>query len=349
MYTMTTVRCLLGALVLGTSALSPTDSSSQVLPRGSAAPVALAAEETGTFSIVARDAATGELGVGVQSKAFAVGSRVPTVRGGLVAMAHQAQSNPMYGALGVELLQAGMSPQQALDIVVRSDDQRDRRQVSMIDSQGRTAAWTGPGAQDWKGHRCGTDFCAQGNILAGPQVVEAMAKAFESATGPLAERMLAALDAAQAAGGDVRGAQSAALVVARPLAGAAGFSDRVVDLRVDDNRAPLVELARLLTMLRANQLAQESGERLAQGRSAEALQLAATASQRSPENDVAWLALARAAMAGGDRARTLEALRRAIDLNPANRRQVAGASAFEPLRGDEAFRRLLGDAGVPPR
>lgn len=348
MDTTTTVRCLLGVLMLETCALSPADSWSQALPQRSATPAAAAAEDTGTFSIVARDPGTGELGVGVQSKAFAVGSRVPTVLGGLVAMAHQAQSNPMYGAVGVELLRAGMTPQQALDIVVRGDDQRDRRQVAMIDSQGRTAAWTGPAAQDWKGHRCGVDFCAQGNILAGPQVVEAMAKAFESTTGPLAERMLAALDAAQAAGGDVRGAQSAALVVAKPLAGAAGFADRVVDLRVDDNRAPLSELRRLLTMLGANQLAQESGEQLARGQPGEALKLAATATERSPENDVAWLALARAAMAAGDRPRTLEALRRAIDLNPANRRRVAETGAYEPLRGDDAFRKLVGTAGPRP-
>ena len=347
MDTMTTVRCLLGALVLGTCASSPADSSSQALPHGSAAAAAVAFEETGTFSIVARDPTTGELGVAVQSKAFAVGSRVPTVKGGLVAMAHQAQSNPMYGALGVELLRAGMTPQQALDIAVRGDNERDRRQVAMIDSQGRTAAWTGPAAQEWKGHRCGTDYCAQGNILAGPQVVDAMVRAFESTKGPLAERMLAALDAAQSAGGDVRGAQSAALVVARPLAGAAGFSDRVVDLRVDDSRAPLVELRRLLTMLGANQLAQESGDRLSKGQPEEALRLAATATERSPENDVAWLALARTALAQGDRARTLEALRRAVDLNPANRRQVAEASVFAPLRGDEAFRALVDEAGRP--
>jgi uncharacterized Ntn-hydrolase superfamily protein len=263
-------------------------------------------------------------------------------------MAHQAQSNPMYGAIGVELLRAGMTPQQALDIVVRGDDQRDRRQVAMIDSQGRTAAWTGPAAQDWKGHRCGVDYCAQGNILAGPQVVEAMANAFESTKGPLAGRMLAALDAAQAAGGDVRGAQSAALVVAKPLAGAAGFADRVVDLRVDDSRAPLAELRRLLTMLGANQLAQESAEQLARGQSAEAMKLAITATERSPENDVAWLALARAAMAAGDRPRTLGALGRAIALNPANRRRVAETGAFDPLRGEDAFRKLVGDVGPRP-
>src|SRR5262249_42865302 len=157
-------------------------------------------------------------------------------------IAHQASANPMYGAIGIELLRAGMAPQQALELMLRGDDGRESRQVAIIDAQGRTAAWTGRGPNEWKGHRCGSNFCAQGNILAGPEVVDAMARSFESSSGPLAERLLAALDAAQASGGDARGTQAAALVVAKPLAGAGGFGDRVVDLRVDDHRAPLVEL-----------------------------------------------------------------------------------------------------------
>ena len=171
----------------------------------------------GTFSIVARDPNTGELGMAVQSKAFATGSRTITIKGGVAVVAHQSQSNPMYGALGLELLSAGMSPQQALDLMLRSDEGRDTRQVAIVDAAGRTAAWTGSRAMDWKGHQCGRDFCAQGNILTGPEVVRAIAEAFQGSTGPLAERMLAALDAGQAAGGDARGSQAAALVVAKSL------------------------------------------------------------------------------------------------------------------------------------
>ena len=304
-----------------------------------AAPAAAqsALDDAGTFSIVARDPRTGELGLAVQSKAFAVGSRVITIKGGIAVIAHQATSNPMYGALALELLLAGMSPQQALDVVVKSDEGRDRRQVAVLDIQGRTAAWTGPGANDWKGHRCGTDYCAQGNILTGPEVVEAMAESFESSSGPLAERMLAALDAAQAAGGDARGMQSAALVVAKPLAGAAGFSDRVVDLRVDDHRTPLVQLRRLLEMFRSNELVGAARDALDAGRLPEALETATAASRRSPENDNAWVMLARIHIRSGRRAEALEAVRRAVDLNPANKRQLPKDPAFEPVRNDPGF------------
>lgn len=298
-------------------------------------------EATGTFSIVARDPQTGDLGLAVQSKAFAVGSRVMTIKGGVAVVAHQAASNPMYGVLVLDLLLAGMTPQQALDIAVRSDDLRDRRQVAVLDGQGRTAAWTGPGATDWKGHRCGEDYCAQGNILAGAEVVEAMAASFESSSGPLAERLLAALDAAQAAGGDARGMQSAALVVARPLGGAAGFSDRVVDLRVDDHRTPLVELRRLLEMLRSNELVGEAREALGADRLAAALEKATAASRRSPENDNAWVLLARIHARSGRRAEALAAVRRAVDLNPANRRQLATDPALAPLRDDPEFQAIL--------
>jgi len=134
-----------------------------------------------TYSIIARDPGTGELGMGVQSKAFGAGNRAMHAKGGLVIIAHQAAANPMYGAIGIELLQAGYSPEEALEMMVGSDEGRDRRQVAILDQQGRTAAWTGAGASDWKGHRCGVAYCAQGNILTGPEVVDAMAASFARA------------------------------------------------------------------------------------------------------------------------------------------------------------------------
>ena len=298
--------------------------------------------DAGTFSIIARDPATGELGLAVHSKALAVGSRVITIKGGIAVIAHQATSNPMYGALGLDLLLAGMTPQQALDIIVRGDGDRDRRQVAMLDQQGRTAAWTGPGTNDWKGHRCGENYCAQGNILAGPEVVDAMARAFETSTGPLAERLLAALEAGQAAGGDARGMQSAALVIARPLGGAAGFSDRVIDLRVDDHRTPLVELGRLLRLVRSGQMVGESSAALGGKNAAEALAKARAACDTSPENDNAWVMLARVHLQAGRKADALEAIRKAVDLNPANRLQLSRNPAFEPLANDPEFLRIIG-------
>src|SRR5579885_609955 len=242
-----------------------------------------------TFSIIARDPATGELGFAFQSKAFAGGNRIADAKGGLAIIAHQAVSDPMYGVLGLDLLQAGLSPQQALDQIVGGDPGRDRRQVAIIDMQGRTAAWTGPNTDDWKGHHCGVNYCAEGNTLTGPGVVDGMVKSFESSSGPLAERLVAALDAAQAAGGDLRGVQSAALLIVKPLAGAAGFSDREIDLRVDDSKEPIAELRRLLNMERSNEMLPEINARLQAGDLKAALEKALAARDRSPENDNAWV------------------------------------------------------------
>ena len=299
-------------------------------------------ELEGTFSIIARDPATGELGMAVQSKTLAVGSRTITIKGGVAVVAHQSASNPMYGAIGLELLAAGMSPQQALDQMLRGDEGRDSRQVSILDITGRTAAFTGTGAADWKGHRCGTNFCAQGNILVSAEVVEALANTFEATSGSLAERMLAAMDAGQRAGGDQRGTQSAALVVAKPLAGAAGFGDRPIDLRVDDSRAPLTELRRLLNMFQARALAGDANARLREGNIAAASDAALKAREKSPEYDEAWVAWAATELRAGRKSSALDGVRKAIELNPANARQLPRNRAFESLWADPEFRRLTG-------
>jgi uncharacterized Ntn-hydrolase superfamily protein len=201
----------------------------------------------GTFSIIARDSATGELGMAVQSRTIAVGSRTRGGKGGLAIFAHQSASSPMFSEIGIQLLEQGMTPQQALDFMLRADNGGATRQVAIIDIRGRTAAWTSPTISDWKGHKCGQNYCAQGNTLAGPEVVEAMARSFESSTGPLAQRLLTALDSGQAKGGDRRGMQSAAILVLKPLA-LAGFSDIAVDLRVDEHTEPLKELRRILNL-----------------------------------------------------------------------------------------------------
>lgn len=295
---------------------------------------------TGTYSIIGLDPATGELGMAVQSKAFAVGNRTMTGKGGLVVVAHQASSNPMYGALAVQLLQAGMSPQEALDRIVRSDADAQRRQVAILDIQGRTAAWTGTGATDWKGHRCGVNYCAQGNTLEGPAVVDDMARTFETTTGPLADRLLAALDAAQAAGGDHRGMQGAAITIFKPLAGAAGFSDRAIDLRVDDHRTPLVELRRLLDIYWSGQLITQGNEKINSGDVAGGLEILAAARDRSPGNDNAWMALASGYLKADRKNEALAALAKAIELNPGARRTAQRNTNLAPLRDDPQFRAL---------
>lgn len=295
----------------------------------------------GTYSIIGRDPDTGQLGMGVQSKAFGAGNRAMHAKGGLVIIAHQASANPMYGAIGIELLQSGYSPQEALDIMVASDEGRDRRQVAILDGQGRTAAWTGTGASDWKGHRCGVDYCAQGNILTGPEVVDAMAASFESSSGSLAERLMDALDAAQAAGGDARGMQSGAILVVAPRVNG-GYSDRVVDIRVDDHDAPLDELRRVLNVYRSGLMLRDASRMRRDGDLEGAARRAREAVRTSMGNDNAWVALASALLELGREEPALTALERAVELNPGRRRTLPRDDDFQSVRDDPRFLRIIG-------
>jgi uncharacterized Ntn-hydrolase superfamily protein len=196
-----------------------------------------------TYSIVARDAESGELGVAVQSRAFRAGGGVPWAVAGVGAIATQAFTERSYGQLGLELLRAGKTPEQALAGLVAADEDATVRQVAMVDAEGRTAAHTGADCIPEAGHLTGDGYSVQANIMRSADVWPAMAEAFEAATGPLARRLLAALDAAEAAGGDWRGQQAAGLLVV-PTSGQPW--ERVSDLRVDDHPTPLVELRRLL-------------------------------------------------------------------------------------------------------
>jgi len=301
-------------------------------------PVAASAQDydpdlLSTFSIIARDPATGELGTGFQSKAFAGGNRVAGAKSGVGVIAHQAVSNPMYSYLGLPLLEAGMSPQEALNQMVQGDAGRARRQVAILSMDGRSASWTGPNCTDWKGHHCGVNYCAQGNTLAGPEVLDAMVRTFESLTAsggvPLAERILAALDAAQAAGGDWRGMQSAALLILKPRAGASGFSDHAIDLRVDDNRQPLTELRRLLDIHRSGELISQANTHFQAGDYDAALQQALAARDKSPQNDNAWTMLGAIYIKMNRMADAKAAVARAIELNPARQYSLTRDPNFE--------------------
>ncbi|MDC3412723.1 DUF1028 domain-containing protein [Aquibacillus sp. 3ASR75-11] len=198
-----------------------------------------------TFSIVGFDPETGELGVGVQSKFIAVGSVVPWAKAGVGAVATQAFGNPSYGPDGLQLLEEGKSPEEALQALLAHDSDREERQVGIIDAKGNAATFTGENCYDWAGGVTGKNYAVQGNILVNEETVTAMGRAFEENKGSLAERLLAALDAAQTAGGDSRGKQSAALYVVKEQGGYGGFNDRYIDLRVDDHPEPIDELARL--------------------------------------------------------------------------------------------------------
>ncbi len=201
---------------------------------------------TATFSIAAYDPATGDLGVAVASKFPAVGAMVPWARANVGAVATQAAANLEFGPQGLRMMELGFSAPEARDQLIENDTGRDERQVGLVDAEGRAAAWTGKNCFDFAGHIVKENYTVQGNILAGRRVIEAMSEAFENASGTLAERLLAALERGEAAGGDRRGKESAALLVVREGGGYGGVGDRWVDLRVDDHPEPVAELRRLL-------------------------------------------------------------------------------------------------------
>ena len=199
-----------------------------------------------TFSIVARDSVTGEIAVGVQSHWFNVGISVPWLEAGVGAVATQSFIDKSYGLKALALLKQGFTAKDALDSLLRADPGRDVRQVAIIDSKGNVAAHTGKGCIQYASHITGNNFSVQSNMMLGDQVCQGMASAFlKSAGKPLAERILAALDGAQHAGGDIRGRQSAALVVVPAQSTGKPWNDRTIDVRVDDNPNPLIELRRL--------------------------------------------------------------------------------------------------------
>lgn len=204
-----------------------------------------------TYSIVARDPATGELGVAVQSHWFSVGPIVAWAEAGVGAIATQSFVDPSYGKNGLDLMRAGKSAPDTLKELLAKDEGREVRQVAMIDAQGRVDAFTGKNDIEAAGHIVGTNFSVQANLMLNDKVWPAMARAFESTRGDLADRMLAALDAAQAAGGDIRGRQSAALIVVTGKPTGQAWKDRTFDLRVDDSPEPLKELRRLVRLQRA--------------------------------------------------------------------------------------------------
>jgi uncharacterized Ntn-hydrolase superfamily protein len=204
-----------------------------------------------TYSIAACDLAAGQWGVATQSKFLGVGSVVPWAEPGVGAIATQAYANPRYGPEGLTLLREGLSPREVVERLTTADDGRDHRQVGVVDAQGRGASFTGEECMDWAGGRTGDCYAAQGNILVSAETVDAIAETFERAQGTLAERLLDCLDAAQAAGGDRRGQQSAALLVVERDGGYAGLSNEVVDLRVDEHERPLEELRRIYVMHQA--------------------------------------------------------------------------------------------------
>jgi uncharacterized Ntn-hydrolase superfamily protein len=210
------------------------------------------AEIVATYSIAACDLEARQWGVATQSKFLGVGSVVPWAEPHVGAIATQAYANPRYGPDGLALLREGLSAEEVVERLTSADEGRDHRQLGVVDREGRGASYTGSECMDWAGGRTGPCYAAQGNILVSAETVDAIAESFERTSGaPLAERLLDCLDAAQAAGGDRRGQQSAALLVVEHEAGYANLTDSVVDLRVDEHERPLEELRRIYVMHQA--------------------------------------------------------------------------------------------------
>jgi uncharacterized Ntn-hydrolase superfamily protein len=201
-----------------------------------------------TFSIVARDPATGDVGIAIASKALAVGAIAPFARANVGAISTQALPNVTYGPDALARLAAGETPESILAALTAADAMAAHRQAGIVDAEGRSATWTGASCMEWAGGRVGPGVAVQGNILTGPDVVDAMLAAFEAETGTFPRRLIAALRAGDQAGGDRRGRQSAALLVRREKGGLAGLDDRWIDLRVDDHTDPTAALARLLAL-----------------------------------------------------------------------------------------------------
>jgi uncharacterized Ntn-hydrolase superfamily protein len=215
-----------------------------------------------TFSIVALDRKNGDLGVAVQSKFIAVGSVVPWAKARIGAVATQASANVSYGPRAIKMLEEGLTSSEVLRRLLAEDEVNQGRQVAVVDAKGIVAVHTGTGCMEWAGHVMGDGYSCQGNILAGQNVVESMARAYEETAGDLIERLLAALSAGQRAGGDRRGQQSAALLVVREKGGYEGFTDRYVDLRVDDSTHPIEELKRIFKIYDMTMLSREDPNNL---------------------------------------------------------------------------------------
>ncbi len=254
------------------------------VPALAAEPAPVPKRPVHTYSIVARDPETGELGVAVQSHWFSVGSTVPWAEAGVGAVATQSFVDPSYGKLGLELMRAGRGAPQSLTGLLAADSASQVRQVGMIDAQGRVAAHTGDKCVAAAGHIVGENFSVQANMMEKDTVWPAMAKAYREAKGDLAERMLAALEAAEAQGGDIRGKQSAALIVVSGKASGRPWADRKFDLRVDDHPTPLKELRRLVTLQRAYNFMNEGDLAMEHNDTQGALKAYSAAEELAPGN-----------------------------------------------------------------
>ena len=304
------------------------------------APLALA-QNISTFSIAARDSITGELGVAVASRFFAVGTVVPWAKADVGAVATQAFANTSFGWRGLDLLEKGKTPEGTLEVLLKNDPEPERRQVGIVGADGSSVSYTGKGCNPWAGGRHGRNYAVQGNILAGEAVVMAMEEAFLNTKGTLADRMYAALLAGDKNGGDSRGKQSAALIVVKKGAGYGGFTDRAIDIRVDDHPEPFKELGRLLDYAQMNYSWNEAWTLFTQKKAAEALPHMEHAAAIASKNPEVLYDLSVIRLAAGEQDKALDALEQALKLNPKLKKQAEGDSDLSGLRGDPRYQKLI--------
>jgi len=297
--------------------------------------------EIATFSIVALDPETGEMGVAVASRFFAVGSVVPWAKAGVGAIATQSFANTTFGWRGLELLEEGLTPEEVVQVLVRNDDDPERRQFGVVASDGKSATYTGARCLDWAGGRCGPNYAVQGNILAGEAVVNGMERAFLQTEGTLAERLYAALLAGEDKGGDSRGKQSAAMLVVKESAGYGGYTDRAIDIRVDDHPEPFKELGRLLDFAQANYAWNEAWTLFTQKKYTASLPHMERTALLAPENGEVFYDLAVIRLAVGRRDEAMEALKKSFAINPKLKKQAAEDGDLSALRGDAEFQILI--------
>jgi uncharacterized Ntn-hydrolase superfamily protein len=294
-----------------------------------------------TFSIVAGDSATGELGVAVASRFFSVGSVVPWAKADVGAVATQSFANTTFGWRGLEFLEKGMTPEEAIKVLLRSDNEPEKRQVGIVSADGKSATFTGKECNSWAGGRSGFNYAIQGNILAGEAVVTAMEASFLKTKGTLADRLYAALLAGEKNGGDSRGKQSAAMLVVKKNAGYGGFTDRAIDIRVDDHAEPFKELGRLLDFAQMNYSWNEGWTLFTQKKYSEALPYMEYTAKLAPQNPEVLYDLAVIRLAGGKTEAALKSLEDAIRLNPKLKKQASGDNDLKKLHDDQNFQKMI--------
>jgi uncharacterized Ntn-hydrolase superfamily protein len=306
-----------------------------------------------TFSIVAIDPQTGEMGVAVASRYFSVGSVVPWAMADVGAVATQANVNVGYGQQAIDLLRQGMTAPEVLKKILADDkfEGKDGRQVAIVDAKGNVAAYTGPNAPKWAGDRQGKTWSAQGNILVGPQVPEAMGKAFDSTQGELAEKLFAALKAGDAVGGDARGRQSASILVVKKLGGRNINNDRYVYINVDDNPDPFTELRRLLDLNLAYNYGDLTFKSLDAGNMQKARDASRKAVQYAPNSFGSHMRLAFLDYLTGDKIASLDEFAKAKTIDAANFdkqwKEEVDFDRFKPMAADKEFLQKLFPNGVP--